>query len=342
MPFEIIKQLKSWLAINPIIGCPSECAYCYRQDDNIFWVKEPVQIRTVEETLNNLLNHRFFLPNSTPIAICNMTTDPFFEKPKKFIYELLSKLDDSGYTNSVGLITKQLITKDDIAFLESLSNININVFVTYSEMPKNIEPIGNERRKQSLKNLSDSKIKTILYWRPIIEGQNTDEKRIKEVLDFGEKCADAFVISGLKISPNISASLEKQGVHLVGEFKSDHKKISDGSTSNILNFYKEEDISTPLFRRTSCAVSYLKNISDYNAHWSNPQKNCLDTCPASQKQSCSLAAKPKKEMIEFLLEKMDNRSEFEINENYVGIKGRLTAEELTYLRHNLLFPVSSI
>lgn len=339
MNFEVIKQQKSWLAVNPVIGCPSECKYCYRHDDNIFSVEEPIQIENEEETLNNLLNHRFFLLNSTPIAMHNMTTDPFFELPKKVTYRLLEGLDNLGYKNTVGLITKQLVTKDDISFLESLSNIDVNVLVTYSEMPESIEPIGNEKRIQSLKNLSNSSTKTILYWRPIINGQNTDEGKIRKVLEVGESCADAFVVSGLKASPKITAYLESRGIQVEGNLNPNHKYILGSDLEKILESYNKKEISTPLFRRTSCAISYLKCTSDYNAHWNTPKKNCLESCPKIQKQRCDYALQPEKGKVEFLLGRLGYNNEFEIHEKYLEIKDKLTKEEITFLRHNLLFPV---
>jgi DNA repair photolyase len=340
--FEVIKQIKTYLAINPVIGCPSDCKYCFRHDDDIFSIKEPTQIQTKEQVISELLNHRLFLPSSTPLAIHNMATDPFLEKPKKITFELLEELDALKCRNSVGLITKQLVSKDDIAFLESLSSLDINMFITYSEMPKTIEPIGNEKRKQSLRNLSDSKLKTILYWRPIIKYQNTDEKRIETILEFGGNYADAFVLSGLKASPKIFDYLQNQGIRLEGEFDSNHKNLPEDILENILESYKKKEISIPLFKRTSCAISYLKTTSDYNAHWSKPQKNCLDVCPQPQKQRCDSATKPERQKVEFLFKRLGyNKIEFDIHEKYLMIENKLTQEEITYLRHNLLFPVVS-
>jgi len=341
MEVEVIKQLKSWLSVNPIIGCPLECKYCYRHDNDIFSIKKPKQIQSDEETLNELLNHRLFLPNSTPIAIHNMATDPFLKKPKETAFKILEELDELKYKNSTGLITKKIITKDDIAFLESLSNIDVNVLVTYSEMPKNIEPIGNEDRKKSLKNLSESKIKTVIYWRPLIKGQNTDEKRMETVLEYGENYADAFIVSGLKATPKISTFLENQGIQLEGDFNLNHKYFPEDVLNRMLELYNEKEISTPLFRRTSCAVSYLKDNPDYNAHWSKSWKNCLETCP--QKQKCNSVPKPEKNKVEFLLGRLGyDDMEFEIHEKYLKTESNLTKEEKTYLRHNLLFPVKSL
>lgn len=337
---EVIKQLKSWLSLNPVVGCPAECGYCYRHDDDIFFVRKPTVIRSTEGTLNDLLDHSFFVRDSTPIAIGNMATDPFLKGSKAVTFDLLKGLDGLGCSNSVGLITKRPVSKGDMDFLESLSHLDVIVFVTYSEMPRKIEPIGNEKRRKTLRELSRSRIKTVLYWRPIIEGYNTDAERMRRVLEMGNEYADAFVVSGLRGSAPVLAYLESLGVRMEGGPDPEHKAMPESAIERILELCARWGIKTPLFRGTSCAVSYLKGAPDYNAHWANPGKNCTTTCPALQKQTCSHAARPEKEKVERLLGRIGRTGSFEIFDRHVEVDDDLAQEEVTFLRHNLLFPVS--
>jgi hypothetical protein len=34
--FDVLTQLKTWIAVNPAFGCPWDCAYCIQQKDEFF------------------------------------------------------------------------------------------------------------------------------------------------------------------------------------------------------------------------------------------------------------------------------------------------------------------
>jgi DNA repair photolyase len=329
----LVTQLKSWLSVNPVVGCPMGCKYCYRHDNDLFDLKSPIQTRSVEETLTEVLNHRFFVPGSTPLALHNMATDPFLNLPKKITFRILDELDCLGCSNSVGLITKYLVTKDDISFLESLS-LDVNLFVTYSEMPECIEPAGNSLRRQTLRNLSDSSLKTLVYLRPVIEGFNTHDENIRRVLDCCGNVS-AIVVCGLKVSDNLSRYFNDQGISIAGN--AGHKTMPSDFIGRLLEARDAKGLSVPVFKRTSCAVSYLKSSRDYNAHWANPERNCSSGCP--NRERCRDASVPAGSDVKFLMERLPSDNDFAINENFVGINGNLTEEETTFLRHNLLFPI---
>jgi DNA repair photolyase len=337
--FETIKQLKSWLSVNPIIGCPSECKYCFRHNDNLYDFHRPIELQSSEDATNDLLQYKLFTPDVTAIAIHNMATDPFLPKPKRTTFEILKKLDSLGYKNPIGLITKYLVSEDDVSFLESLTSVRPFVLVSYSEMPKSVEPIGNELRKRTLQNLSNSGVRTILYWRPIVDGWNTSEHDIDTVLEYGDMYADAFVISGLKTSQRILDFLGREGLSVPYGADPLHKKLPQEIVNRIIAKHGEKGISKPLFKRTSCSVSHLLGMPDYNAHWNNPEKNCLETCPYEQKERCLSVKEPDGKSVKRLLENLGHNMGFEIHPKFLRTETSLQQEEKTYLRHNLLFPI---
>jgi|GEM_PF-3471174 len=339
--FCVIKQLKTWLSINPVIGCPSECAYCIMHNDDIN-LTYPIRIENTKNLVEKISKHRLFLPHKTHLSIHNMTTDPFLpnSESKRVTFELLRELDSLGYENTVGLITKCLVNDEDVSFLESLSNIRIVVLVSYSEMPRKIEPIGNEQRIKTMEILSESKLGIILYWRPIVEGWNSDMEKIDKVLDVGENYADAFVISGLTFTQKIKTNLENKGINPPYEDLDPlHKKLPQNLVEKIIERYKEKNISVPLFRKTSCGVSYIEKRPDYNAHWSKCEKNCLETCPKEQKKRCLSVKIPSRKQVNFLLKNLGYDMKFDIEPEFVKTGEPLRMEEKTYLRQNLSFPV---
>lgn len=49
--------------------------------------------------------------------------------------------------------------------------------------------------------------------------------------------------------------------------------------------WREHGTSVPLFRKTSCGVTYAHDVPDYNGHWGVPE--LCDICPAKQRQLCA-------------------------------------------------------
>src|SRR4051812_13178798 len=74
---DIVAYRKSGLSLNHIIGCSLDCAYCVRHFFDNFTMKEPQMLCSDEEAVDQLINHRFFIPNITPIQVFNRATDPF-------------------------------------------------------------------------------------------------------------------------------------------------------------------------------------------------------------------------------------------------------------------------
>jgi DNA repair photolyase len=279
------------------------------------------------------------LQDETHIAIHNKATDPFLPKVKDVTFEILDGLDSLGYKNTIGLITKYSINNDGIAHLESLQNLEPIVFVTYSEMPKNIEPIGNAGRRRTLELLADSDIKTVLYWRPLVGGWNDDKDKMKKVLEVCE-FADAIVVSGLKISSEMCDFFTNKEIPLpYMKWDPEHKKLPIEVVEKALTEYESAGLSVPLFRKTSCAVSYLEGGSDYNAHWYKAEENCMKTCPAEQKKRCCEVKEPRRSDVDSLLSNLGYDIDFEIMKDHVRLNSLLEREERTYLRHNLRFPV---
>lgn len=200
---EFITQLKSWLNLEPSIGCPNSCAYCYRHEDGDFELRTPKPTLPVEELVEQLEEHPFFIPHETHLSINGTKSDAFLPQNKERTFRLMDMLDSRGYRNWVTVVTKAGISPDDARRLKSFSNIKVVVYVTYSEMPSFIERVPNQQRIESMKSLNSDGVKTILYWRPIIAGFNTSREQLGRVLDVGGRYADAFVLSGLRVSPVI-------------------------------------------------------------------------------------------------------------------------------------------
>ncbi|MEA2004506.1 MAG: hypothetical protein U9O53_06165, partial [archaeon] len=65
-----------------------------------------------------------------------------------------------------------------------------------------------------------------------------------------------------------------------------HKYLSPETVEKIYRIYSEMGCKKPLFKKSSCAASYIEHMPDFNAHWSNSSKNGSPFCPQEQKTRC--------------------------------------------------------
>jgi homoserine trans-succinylase len=107
----------------------------------------------------------------------------------------------------------------------------------------------------------------------------------------GQSYCDAICIGGLRISPQIKLELLKVGEDFSEMSDDFHLKNFDEEIENkVLKIYDELALTVPLFKHSSCAVSYINKIANYNNLYKNASKNCLTTCPLNQKNLCNHAS----------------------------------------------------
>jgi DNA repair photolyase len=282
---DIVEQTTSWLTVNPIIGCPLDCAYCFRKK----WQasSQPIQRYTVMESIHALVKHKLFVPDMTPISANVSSTDALLPQVKESTFRIIKWLDQKGYKNIFGIISKLKLSEHDLKFITSLKNIRIVLLVSYAEIPSNIEPIPIKPRIENLKKLKEADIPTILYFRPIVSGWNDSIKKIIKVLSIGEQYTSAIAIGGLRLSKEIIRSLATKGVSTHNYKEVFYPKIiSTEIENNILKIHRRYDLSVPIFKHTSCAVSYIFNMPNYNHLYKNPELNCMILCPPDQRECC--------------------------------------------------------
>lgn len=282
----IVEHTNSWLTINPYKGCSLKCAYCFRAK----WGASdtPLLETDVETAVEQLVAHPDFLPHITPVSINISSTDALLPVAQGSTFRAIQLLESKRLRNPFGLTTKLSLAQSRLEFLESLQFVRPIVFVSLAMIPRNIEPIPVKPRIRTLQSLSKSKIPCVHYFRPIVEGWNDSEATIRAVLDIGNDYADAICIGSLRLSPEIRHELQRINVHLPGDTNHFHKKtLGGGIEERILEAYSQIGATVPMFKHTSCAVSYLMDISNYNQLYRSPARNCLPSCPAHQQRLCN-------------------------------------------------------
>ena len=254
--------------------------------------------------------------------------------------------------NPVMLITKGYISEE---YAKILSKINLNIIVlyTFSGLSEKYENRDEKRQIETMEILSRyPKIKLINYYRPVIEGINSDKETIEHVAKIVTKYCDASIISGIRLNTYLCKVLDNLNISVPKKYDPDHKVLLPQTYQRIKDTFKEINKDYPTFKKTSCGVSYVLERPDYNGHsariyycspkcisypiciGSNKIGFCDKDCPnyvrckeESQKQITREEFKKVLKSIEL------EDSEFEILEHYIKLKGEYWQEEVSYLRH---------
>lgn len=285
----IVGYRKSGLSLNHIIGCPLDCGYCVRHFWGNFEVKTPQLLCTTGEAIDKLVGHEAFQPHVTPIQLFNKATDPFLPGVKPHLLQVLRALDARGYTNHVLIITRYRVTPADMQVLEELQHLRVTLLFTYSGITDpRVEPIAKSSTTvTSIATAATHKRRTgvVLYWRPIVPGWNDASETMAHVLQVGRD-VDAIVFTGYYHKPENATYLRHLGVEVpYGEDYHRRKTMPAELDAKVVAAWRASEITTPLFRKTSCGVAYAHQVADYNGHW-GVQELC-DICPAAQRQRCA-------------------------------------------------------
>ena len=156
-------------------------------------------------------------------------------------------------------------------------------------LPSHIEPVPIAPRVRNLKILSRSRVPCVLYFRPIVKGWNDSRAKIRRLLNLGERYCDAISIGGLRLSPEIASALEDARIAPPADLSPNFhvKELPDSLERRILAEYRNLRLTVPLFKHTSCAVSAILKMPNYNMLYRYPAKFCVSTCPPSQQRRCA-------------------------------------------------------
>jgi DNA repair photolyase len=284
---EVVEYRKSGLSLNHIQGCPLDCAYCIRHTYGLWDARMPRALLSDSQAVNELVAHRYFQPHVTPLQLFNRATDPFLPAVRPHTFAVLEDLDARGYRNHVLVITRHQMKASDIGRLNALANLKVTLLFTYSGIEdKRIEPYSSTVAAQSLRLMSaprHRKYRTVLYWRPLVPGLNDSPQQLRAA-QYLARSADATVFTGLFYRDEIAAYYKANGLPEPYEDTARRKIVPEALESRVLAAFDE---STPLFRKTSCAVSFAHGLPDYNGHAGIPE--LCDICPVAQRNLCRSA-----------------------------------------------------
>lgn len=341
---DVIEYRKSGLSLNHIQGCPLDCAYCIRHTYGLWDQRIPRALMPDAEAVEKLVNHRYFRPHSTPVQVFNRATDPFLPTVRPHTFAVLEDLDGRGLTNHMLVITRHQMKPDDVDRLNQLQHLKVTLLFTYSGIDnKDIEPYPSSVAARSLKLMSEPsrrRYRTVLYWRPLVPGLNDSPEHLATAFELS-KHADATVFTGLFYRDEIAEYYRANDLPEPYAGTARRKIVPKTLEQRVLDAFKG---SGSLFRKTSCAVSFVHNLPDYNGHVGI--RELCDICPLSQRDLCQDAHRlPSADRLWQVAQQIPEARGLvveDITERAAVVSGLATEQPRYYLQHALGFQVHDV
>jgi DNA repair photolyase len=341
---EVVEYRKSGLSLNHVQGCPLDCAYCIRHTYGLWDQRQPRALMTDTEAVEKLVNHRYFQWHVTPIQLFNRATEPFLPMVRQHTFAVLEDLDGRGLTNHVLVITRYRMQPSDIERLNNLQHLKVTLLFTYSGIDDwRIEPYPSHVAAASLKLMSapDKRAyRTILYWRPLVPGLNDTDAHLDAAYEL-HRHADGTVFTGLFYRDQIAAYYRANGLPEPYDGTARRKIVPETLERRILAAFAD---ATSLFRKTSCAVSFVHGLPDYNGHVGI--RELCGICPLSQLDRCKQAHRvPTTQQLRTAASVLPEARELQvidITERAAVVAGLDSEQPRYYLQHTLGFQVHDV
>ena len=341
---EVIEYRKSGLSLNHIQGCPLDCAYCIRHTYGLWDQRQPRSVMADAEAVQHLVEHRYFQPHVTPLQLFNRATDPFLPAVRPHTFAVLEDLDSRELTNHVLVITRHRMQPEDIDRLNQLRHLKVTLLFTYSGIEdRAIEPYPSSVAAESLQLMSAPlirKYRTVLYWRPLVPGLNDSPEHLTAAYELSRH-ADATVFTGLFYRDELAEYYRINKLPEPYGETARRKIMPETLEQRVLTTFKG---STTLFRKTSCAVSFVHDLPDYNGHYGF--RELCDICPVSQLGRCAGAHQvPALSEVRSLARQLPEAAELvvvEIDKRAAVVAGLDTEQPRYYLQHTLGFQVHDV
>jgi DNA repair photolyase len=340
---EVVEYRKSGLSLNHIQGCPLDCAYCIRHTYGLWDERQPRALMSDAEATELLVSHRYFRPHVTPLQLFNRATDPFLPQVKNHTFAVMENLDERGLRNHLLVITRCKVSDSDCERLAAIGSLRITLLFTYSGIDDSrIEPYPSSVAVESLKTASrhlPRRYRTVLYWRPLVPGLNDSAGHLARAAELSHS-ADATVFTGLFFRDEIADYYQASGLPLPYGQTARRKIMPETLERRVLAAFRDHG-GGPLFRKTSCAVSYAHGLPDYNGHVGI--RELCDVCPAAQVKLCLSAHRiPTVTQLEQAAGALPEAQELrvmEISDRAAVVSGLADEQPRYFLQHALGFQV---
>lgn len=168
--------------INPYVGCPNKCLYCYAAYMSSFSKHSEEWGEFIDIKRTNKRINIFKIKNKK--VMISTVTDPYNSFEEKYATTRMIMEQLVKFEAFISVVTKSKLVLRDIDLFKKMKHVEVAISMSIldEQVKKKIEPYSSsiQERLDTLKTLKQNGIRTIVFVAPIIP-QFTDFKRIIEV-----------------------------------------------------------------------------------------------------------------------------------------------------------------
>lgn len=283
----IVDQHATWIAVNPVQGCPKVCSYCFLNERGQTAVR-PEQLADPAETVNLLTASQYYAPDR-PVALYTWTDVMALPSSRAHLADLLAVLVDRQIPNPIVLITKCPIPDDalDTVTTARQAGLRTIVYLSYSGLGRDMERgIRHEELKANFPRLAQAGVPVVHYWRPAFP-ESATASTMEAVFDWAAEYARCTVAAGLKVEPAAVPRLAELWPELA---------TTPGVTSaecvypqafwDFIHATHQRRPGYPLFHTNSCALAYVLGQPDRFGVFGSNVCTARNHCPTAQRRRC--------------------------------------------------------
>ncbi len=297
----LVSRHDTWVSVDPIIGCPADCTYCYLRPLSLTRLAPKIRSNVAEVT-GAIAAHlesagRSWGRPASPVPICiGNYTDVFMSADVvAFLAELGPEIGRCFPNHPIVFVTKSPLACQAIEVLRRSSSPTIlflsQSFVCESSVPEieNGKTASVAITLAAARKAREAGIIPVHFWRPfspVLNPADSLSERIRMVRDagFSSSVLVGFKSRGtaLKSNPAVQGLLTRTRPVEYGEAV-DPQLIQTA-------FEEGDRLKHPMYRHTSCAIANALGMPESLGTWRPGlgDEYCAPcSCPTIQRASCA-------------------------------------------------------
>lgn len=302
-PLSCVSVSDSSLSIDLWIGCSWQCRYCHVQDTNQdladqgMMPKKPRRRNqfTVDQILDELVKHPFFIADETIISIGTASTEPFAPSVVDSTFEIMNGFVRRGLRNPFWIVTKGGVPKGRKLDFARISNATRGLMLSlcWADNPDTIEPTHNNRFLNA-EEAKEAGATIAWYMRPIVPEWSGNRDRIEMMMLWVKKhyseVIDMIVPGGLRWTEGIENGLVEIHKLPMPDIPRDDnvKSLPQELVDSIFSLSAEHFPGIPVYLKSSCALTRMLKIPSITSVQVFARPGCeASRCPLTQRRICA-------------------------------------------------------
>jgi DNA repair photolyase len=303
-PLSSVSVSNSSLSIDLWVGCAWQCRYCHVQGTSQDLAEQgtmPKKPRrrnefTVDQILDELIKHPFFVADETIISIGTASTEPFAPGPvTDSTFEIMNAFVRRGLKNPFWIVTKGGIPKGRKLDFARISNATRGLMLSlcWADNPNSIEPAHNNRFL-NVEEAKEAGATIAWYMRPIVPEWSGNHERIEMMMLWVKKhyghLIDMIVPGGLRWTEGIENGLVEIHKLPMPDISQDDnvKSLPQDLMDSIFSLSAEHFPGIPVYLKSSCALTQMLKVPSITSVQAFARQECeTSRCPLGQRKLCS-------------------------------------------------------